>query len=179
MVDLLVVFHRSFCNFVIGFSCRHFFWKSLQVSKPFESSFLFPCIFIILCCVLHFFVQTGVFYSSFASNDLSKEASLKSVDCLCFLFSMFTELWVVYTKLDVINILNMLRSIDSEIFLAHSAFLFMWRASQSNNCFLLLIFSDTTLSSCAIKRNQWWPYQHLLTLIFKFNQLFSVKYDGL
>ena len=50
--------------------------------KPFESSFLYMCS-PVFC--FEFFVQPGVFYSSFTSDYLSKEISLKGVNFLCFL----------------------------------------------------------------------------------------------
>ena len=50
--------------------------------KPFESSFLY--LYCPVFCFA-FSVQAGVFYSSFTSDDLPKEISLKGVNFLCFL----------------------------------------------------------------------------------------------
>ena len=59
------------------------------MSKPFESSFLY-----MYCPVFcfEFFVQAGVFYSSFASDDLSREISLKGVNIFVLPFRKCPEL---------------------------------------------------------------------------------------
>ena len=62
-----------------------------------------------------FLVQAGVFYSSFASHDLSKEISLKG-DKFCASFFVSAQSSEMYRKIDAIRALNILRRIDSELF---------------------------------------------------------------
>ena len=50
------------------------------------------------------FVQAGVFYSYFASNNLSKEVSLKGVNFLCFLFSVSAQGSELYRNIDVLRV---------------------------------------------------------------------------
>ena len=75
------------------------------------------------------------------NDDLSKEISFKGVNFLCYLFCKCPEFWTIKKNRCFKKALKILTRTDSDIFLEHSAFLFLLNAAHAN-CFLLLMSYD-------------------------------------
>ena len=87
-----------------------------------------------------FFVKADIVYSLFGSDNLPQEVSLKCVYLFLFLFFVSAQSSELYKNIVATRALKILRRTESEIFLEHSAFLFLLKAAHAS-CFLLFTSS--------------------------------------